>query len=185
MGPDLDVDEAGLCRARKIPRNNMILKHNCSVLFVCMGNICRSPTAEGVFRKIVARESLSDRIRIDSAGTHGYHVGDPPDPRARSAALGRGVDLSGIRARRFDVGDFYAFQRILVMDVHNHACVLELRPPDAPASVGYFLDHAPHLKIREIPDPYYGGPQGFERMLDMIEDAAEGLLADIRREFNL
>jgi len=150
------------------------------VLFVCMGNICRSPTAEGVFRKIVAREGLTDLIRIDSAGTHGYHVGEPPDSRARQAALGRGVDLSGIRARRFDVGDFYVFQRILVMDAHNRAWVLDQRPPDAVASVGYLLEHAPHLKIREVPDPYYGGSHGFERVLDMIEDASEGLLRDIR-----
>jgi len=156
-------------------------KEKYSILFICMGNICRSPTAEGVFRNIVAREGLVDLIRIDSAGTHSYHVGEPPDPRARQAALGRGVDLSGIRARRFDVGDFYAFQRILVMDAYNRTCVLDQRPPDATASLGYFLDHAPHLKTREVPDPYYGGPQGFERVLDMIEDAAEGLLSDIRR----
>jgi protein-tyrosine phosphatase len=156
-----------------------------AILFVCMGNICRSPTAEGVFRKFVAREGLTDIIRIDSAGTHGYHVGNPPDPRAIGAALARGVNLGKLRARRFDIGDFYAFQRILVMDEHNYACVQDLRPPDAEASVGYFLDYAPHLKIREVPDPYYGGPQGFERVLDMIEDAAEGLLADLRRTLKL
>jgi protein-tyrosine phosphatase len=150
-----------------------------------MGNICRSPTAEGVFRRLVAREGLADVIHIDSAGTHDYHAGNPPDPRARKAALGRRVDLGGLRARCLDVGDFYAFQRILVMDAYNHACVLDMRPPDAAASIGFFLDYAPHLKIREVPDPYYGGPQGFERVLDMVEDAAEGLLADIRREMGV
>lgn len=152
-----------------------------AVLFVCMGNICRSPTAEGVFRDRVAKAGLSERIRIDSAGTHPYHVGNPPDPRAAAAALRRGVDLSAIRARQLDMGDFYVFQRILVMDADNHAQVLEQRPPDGTASVGYFLDFAPYLNIREVPDPYYGGPRGFDRVLDLIEEAAEGLLHDVRR----
>jgi protein-tyrosine phosphatase len=152
-----------------------------AVLFVCMGNICRSPTAEGVFRDRVAKAGLGERVRIDSAGTHPYHVGNPPDPRAAAAAFRRGVDLSAIRARQLDTGDFYVFQHILVMDADNRAHVLEQRPPDAAASVGYLLDYAPRLNTREVPDPYFGGPRGFDHVLDLVEEAAEGLLLEVRR----
>lgn len=150
------------------------------ILFVCMGNICRSPTAEGVFRRLADERGLSPYLRVDSAGTHAYHVGEPPDPRARKAALARGVDLSVLRARRVDHGDFYQFEHILVMDEQNYADLMDMRPPDATGKVRLFLEYAPHLKIREVPDPYYGGTNGFERVLDMVEDASTGLLDSLQ-----
>lgn len=154
-------------------------QENVAVLFVCMGNICRSPTAEGVFRRQADERGLSPYLCIDSAGTHAYHVGEAPDPRSRRAALARGVDLGGLRARRVDLGDFYQFDLILAMDQHNYASLIDLRPPDAKARLGYFLEYAPHLNTREVPDPYYGGVNGFERVLDMVEDASAGLLDEL------
>lgn len=151
------------------------------VLFVCMGNICRSPTAEGVFAALVEREGLGDRIRIDSAGTHAYHVGEPPDPRARKAASQRGVDLSGQRARRFEARDFEEFDYVVPMDQSNFEHLECLLTGECRAVFRRFMDYAPQLPERDVPDPYYGGPKGFERVLDMIEVAAEGLLADIRQ----
>ena len=146
-----------------------------------MGNICRSPTAEGVFRQIVTGQHLDERIRIDSAGTHAYHIGEPPDRRAQAAALQRDIDLSRQVARRVDVTDFEAFDYILAMDRDNLQILRSLCPAGHEHKLSLFLSFAPHLGEEEVPDPYYGGERGFERVLDLIEAAAEGLLVDIRQ----
>lgn len=151
------------------------------VLFVCMGNICRSPTAQGVFETLVAREGLADRIVIDSAGTHAYHVGEPPDTRAQAAARRRGIDLSQQRARRVGRQDFMDFDYVLAMDSSNYNELKVLCDVKHEDKLRYLLDFAPQLGEQNVPDPYYGGPQGFERVLDLIEAAAQGLLADIRQ----
>lgn len=150
------------------------------VLFVCLGNICRSPTAEGVFRHLLAREALESRIHVDSAGTAAYHVGSPPDQRAREAALRRGIDLSGIRGRRAEPADLETFDYILAMDRENHANLHAIAGPHG-HKVRLFMEYSGKFDESEVPDPYYGGPNGFERVLDMIEDAAEGLLEELRR----
>ncbi len=155
------------------------------VLFVCLGNICRSPTAHGVFLHLVEREGLADQIEVDSAGTHAYHVDDPPDPRAQAAAAKRGVDLSLLRARRALQEDFQVFDYVLAMDRGNYAHLSALCPAGAEDKLRLFLSFAPELGEDEVPDPYYGGTAGFERVLDMIESAAEGLLADIRLRHGL
>lgn len=152
------------------------------VLFVCMGNICRSPTAQGVFEALVEREGLSDLIFIDSAGTHAFHVGEPPDERAREAAARRGVDLSPQRARRVAPEDFGAWDYILAMDEDNLSLLHGQCPDEHRDSVRLFLEFAPHMGEREVPDPYYGGATGFERVLDLVESASQGLLEDIRRQ---
>lgn len=146
------------------------------VLFVCMGNICRSPTAEGVFRKLVAERAPDLDIEIDSAGTHGYHEGAPPDPRARRAAERRGVDLGSLRARRVVVTDFSRFELVLAMDEENLQRLREDCPAEYRDRVRLFLEFAPHLERREVPDPYYGGSSGFEHVLDLVEAAGVGLL---------
>jgi low molecular weight protein-tyrosine phosphatase len=153
-----------------------------SVLFICTGNICRSPTAEGVFRKMVADAGLAHAIRVDSAGTHAYHVGEPPDTRSQAFARARGYDLSGIRARRIDTGDFGAFDLILAMDRDHHEILVRMAPPAARARVGLMLTYARSAKTLDVPDPYYGGPEGFELVLDLIEEAATGLLASLQDE---
>lgn len=155
------------------------------VLFVCMGNICRSPSAEGVFLSLVEREGLRDHILTDSAGTHGYHVGEPPDPRAQSAALQRGIDISGQRARKVCSEDFERFDYVLPMDLSNYEILESLRPPQSRADLRRFLEFAPELPEEDVPDPYYGGPRGFARVLDLIEVAAEGLLHEIRQRHGL
>ncbi len=149
------------------------------VLFVCMGNICRSPTAEGVFRRLVEEKRLQHRFHIDSAGTHAYHVNEAPDLRAQRAAQERGVDLSGIRARKVVYGDFEDFDHILAMDSENHAILMEACPPEHQHKIQYFLDFAPHVGEREVPDPYYGGSYGFERVLNMVEEASMGFINHI------
>lgn len=153
------------------------------VLFVCMGNICRSPTAEGVFRSLVSQHRLDEQVSIDSAGTHAYHIGSPPDRRSQAAALQRGVDLSQQVARHFDVADFDRFDYVLVMDHDNLQILNALCPEDHAQKLSLFLRFAPQLNEDEVPDPYYGGGRGFERVLDLIEAASEGLLADIRRRY--
>ena len=150
------------------------------VLFVCTGNICRSPTAEGVFRALVAREGLDGMIRVDSAGTYGYHIGEPPDPRTQEAALRRGVDLSGLRARRTRPSDFAEFDYVVAMDDANLEAMGSTPAPPHGAKVGLFLEFAAQLGEREVPDPYYGGAGGFEHVLDLAEAASAGLLAAIR-----
>ncbi len=151
------------------------------VLFVCMGNICRSPTAEGVFASLVQQRGLAAYVKVDSAGTHAYHVGEPPDPRAQSTARRRGVDLSGLRARRFIRSDFDEFDFVLAMDGENYSALLRQCPDEARYKLKMFLDFAPHLNESEVPDPYYGGELGFERVIDMIETASTGLLEHIER----
>ncbi len=152
-----------------------------NVLFVCLGNICRSPSAEGVFRACVEREGLSDRIAIDSAGTGDWHVGNPPDPRAQAAALRRGIDLSGLRARVARPEDFHRFDYVLAMDHENLADLARMCPEGMESRLALFLDFAPALGQRHVPDPYYGGARGFEVMLDLIEGGSRELLAHIRR----
>jgi protein-tyrosine phosphatase len=155
------------------------------VLFVCMGNICRSPTAQGVFETLVQRENLAQRIKIDSAGTHAYHVGEPPDPRATEAAKRRGVDLTTQRARKVKPEDFLEFDYVLAMDSSNYEALREICHPDYEDRLRLFLDFAPQLGVEDVPDPYYGGPQGFERVLDLIEVASEGLLAEMRARHSI
>jgi protein-tyrosine phosphatase len=147
-----------------------------------MGNICRSPTAEGVFTRKVTEAGLISRFRIDSAGTHAYHIGNPPDPRTIQAAQRRGYDLTALRARKVEAPDFSRFDYMLAMDEDNLAILKRLMPAGSPSHVGLFMEFAPEYGIREVPDPYYGGPAGFEQVLDMVESAAEGLLEAIRRE---
>lgn len=151
------------------------------VLFCCMGNICRSPTAEAVFRHYVEKEGLAEHIHIDSAGTHDYHIGDAPDARTQSAAKQRGYDMSKLRGRQVDAGDFARFDYVLAMDEANLSILERLRPRDAQSHLGLFLEFAERHDEREVPDPYYGGPDGFERVLDMVEDAADGLLQHLRK----
>ncbi|WP_142850562.1 low molecular weight protein-tyrosine-phosphatase [Telmatospirillum sp. J64-1] len=153
------------------------------VLFVCTGNICRSPTAEGVFRHLVAQAGLSGRIAADSAATHDYHIGAPPDPRTCRAALERGVDLRDLRARQVSADDFLEFDMVLAMDEGHHRLLSRLCPPGFENRLAMFMDFAPHLGVSEVPDPYYGGPDGFETVLDLVEAASRGLLDHIRREF--
>lgn len=155
------------------------------VLFVCMGNICRSPTAEGVFRHLVREAGLDGQIHTDSAGTHAYHVGEPPDRRAQATAASRGIQLDDLRARRVSAEDFHEFDYVLAMDNDNHYMLASLCPEGREDRLHMFLAFAPHLTIREVPDPYYGGPQGFEQVFDMVEHASRGLLEDIRTRFKL
>ena len=152
-----------------------------SVLFVCMGNICRSPLAHGYFAHLVREAGLSGKILIDSAGTHAYHVGNPPDPRSQDTAQRRGVDLSEQRARQVNRGDFEKFDYVLAMDRDNLSILREQCPPQHMGKVRLFMEFARGLPEKEVPDPYYGGASGFERVFDMVEAAAEGLLADIRK----
>jgi len=150
-------------------------KQEISILFVCMGNICRSPTAEGVFRHHASEAGLSDRVFIDSAGTHAYHVGEPPDRRAVAAAERRGVSLQDIRARRVSDDDFDRFDYIIAMDEDNVAQLQEQGSPEHRSKVRLFLEFS-SSGTQEVPDPYYGGAAGFERVLDLVEDASRGLL---------
>ena len=158
----------------------MINKAKVNVLFVCMGNICRSPTAEGVFRHLVHQHNLQDRIITDSAGTHAYHVGEAPDRRALATAQQRGIDLSDLRARRVIAKDFQKFEYVLAMDRDNYANLDALCPADMKERLFMFLDFAPAANEREVPDPYYGGPKGFEVVFDLVEQASLGLLQDIK-----
>jgi protein-tyrosine phosphatase len=151
------------------------------VLFVCMGNICRSPTAHGVFEDMVEREGLSHLIEVDSAGTHAYHVGNPPDQRAQETALKRGLDLSGQRARQARAEDFHQFDYLLAMDRDNYRLLSDICPSGENHKLHLFLNFAPELNLNEVPDPYYGGPSGFERVFDMVEEASTGLLEEIKQ----
>jgi len=147
-----------------------------SVLFVCTGNICRSPTAEGVMTAKLVAAGLADRVTCDSAGTHAFHVGNPPDPRALRHALDRGYDLSALRARKVDAVDFERFDLLLAMD-HGHRSLLQRQAPAGTrAKIALFLDFARHLDARDVPDPYYGDETDYEYALDLIEAGTEGLL---------
>jgi low molecular weight protein-tyrosine phosphatase len=146
------------------------------ILFVCLGNICRSPTAEGVLRSLAAREFPGLALEVDSAGTADYHVGEPPDRRTVAAARRRGYELAGLRARQVLEDDFSRFDYVLAMDRANLEGLERLRPKDASARVSLFLEFAPDASTLEVPDPYYGGVEDFERVLDLCESAARGLL---------
>jgi len=144
-----------------------------------MGNICRSPTAEGVARSLIERAGLTDRVELDSAGTHGYHIGAPPDRRAQKAAAGRGYDLSPLRGRQVHDFDFVRFDHILAMDRDNLALLLQAAPAQYRHKIRLFLEYADNFPEDEVPDPYYGGADGFERVLDMVEDAVQGLICSL------
>jgi protein-tyrosine phosphatase len=150
------------------------------VLFVCTGNICRSPTAEGVFRHQVREAGLQALVHIESAGTHDYHVGECPDDRAIRAAMRRGYDLSAQRARHLRDADFEAFDHLLAMDRGHLAILLRRSPAQHRGKIRLFMDHAPQFSDREVPDPYYGSAADFEHVLDMVEAASRGLLEHIR-----
>lgn len=155
-------------------------KGKISILFICMGNICRSPTAEVVFRQYVENAGLSEFIKIDSAGTHDYHIGDAPDARTQRVAWQRGYDMSRLRGRQVEQADFHCFDYILAMDLANLDILQRLTPSDTHTQAQLFLGYARHHTEREVPDPYFGDTDSFERVLDMVEDAAEGLLQHIR-----
>ncbi|SEK62708.1 low molecular weight protein-tyrosine-phosphatase [Halomonas daqiaonensis] len=153
------------------------------VLFVCLGNICRSPTAEGVFRRLLDEHGLAHRVAVDSCGIGPWHVGKAPDPRACEAAARRGIDLSEFRARQLADDDFERFDMLLAMDHDNLAAIEARRPPHSQVPARLFLEYAGYPD-RAVPDPYYGGDQGFDEVLDLVEAASRGLLEEIeaRRE---
>lgn len=150
------------------------------ILFVCMGNICRSPTAQGVFMRVLRERAPDLPVEVDSAGTHGYHVGEPPDRRAIAAAARRGIDISSLRARRVARSDFERFDMILAMDRENREALLQDSPGEYRSRVRLLLEFADVTEeMQDVPDPYYGGELGFERVLDLVESAAEGLLREL------
>jgi low molecular weight protein-tyrosine phosphatase len=151
------------------------------ILFVCLGNICRSPTAEAVLRELAAREAPELTLEVDSAGTAEYHVGQPPDPRTRAAAARRGYDLSALRARTVESSDFERFDLILAMDRDNLQALRRRAPPHAHERLRLFLEFSPDAAPEDVPDPYYGGPNGFEEVLDLVEAATRGLLKHLRQ----
>ena len=156
-----------------------------SVLFVCMGNICRSPTAEGVFAHRVQQHGLADRVRVDSAGTHNYHPGSPPDARSQTHARQRGYDLSALRARQIADVDFVSFDLILAMDWDNLALLQAACPPQHQYKLRRLTEFCQRHDSPVVPDPYYGGHQGFEQVLDLVEDACDGLLAHARGQLRV
>lgn len=151
------------------------------VLFVCMGNICRSPTAHGVFLKMVEDGALSHLVAVDSAGTHAYHIGKAPDERSQRAAARRGFDLSRLRARQVEPVDFQRFDYVLAMDDDNLQMLEMICPPAHRGKLRLFMEFAPQMRQRVVPDPYYGGTSGFEQVLDLVEAASTGLLQEIRQ----
>lgn len=152
-----------------------------SILFVCMGNICRSSTAHGVFQKKVIDHRLEQRIRVDSAGTHNYHPNSPPDERSQEHAKKRGYDLSTLRARQIQEADFAKYDLILAMDWDNLALIQEECPPAHQSKVRRLMEFRIFQVGEVVPDPYYGGGQGFEHVLDLVEDACDGLLQHVQR----
>lgn len=155
-------------------------KSKVKVLFVCLGNICRSPTAHAVFRDLVKKEGLADAIEIDSAGTGAWHVGNPPDKRATQVAEGKGIQMRDLRARQVDFGDFYQFDYILAMDNSNFSNLYEMCLPEHREKVRMFLSFQDSFSETEVPDPYYGGPEGFDHVFAMVDAASRGLLEDIK-----
>ncbi len=145
-----------------------------------MGNICRSPTAHGVFEHLVGAENLTQSFEIDSAGTHAYHVGSKPDKRAQDTASSHGVDLNYIRGRKVEIADFTHYDYILPMDSDNYHSLLQICPEELQAKIRLFLDYAPGHPLNEVPDPYYGGIKGFENVFDMVKIASKGLLDEIK-----
>jgi protein-tyrosine phosphatase len=155
------------------------------VLFVCMGNICRSPTAHGVFDALIKKEGLDALIEVDSAGTHAYHVGELPDRRSQQTALRRGLDLDYQRARKVLLKDMEIFDYILAMDESNLQDLMRICPDEHQVKLSLLMSYAPHFGQLEVPDPYYGGDQGFDHVFDMVEEAAKGLLDDLRKRHQL
>ena len=156
------------------------------VLMICMGNICRSPTAQGVLETQLVQRGWQQQVFVDSAGTHAYHTGSPPDKRSQQTALRRGIDLSEQRARLVTELDFAEFDYVLAMDMHNLQYLQRIDPPAHKSKLQLLLSFSPHLPaLAEVPDPYYGGDNGFERVLDLIEEAVEGLLLDIEQRLKL
>jgi len=153
------------------------------VLFVCLGNICRSPTAHGAFESLVAREKMQDRIVVDSCGTGSFHIGEKPDPRAIKAAARRDYDLSVQRARQIKPEDFLFFDYVLAMDRMNLGNVKAIAPKNYIGHIGLFLDFSQQRTYTQVPDPYYEGDDGFELVLDLVEDASQGLLEAIRKSW--
>lgn len=153
------------------------------VLFICMGNICRSPSAEAVFHNMVETSSLKDYVEVASAGTHDYHVGGPADHRSHKAASDRGIDMSNHRAQHFKKEHFDYYDYLLVMDDKNYEHVMRMCPKGHEDKVHYFMDFAPQLGVKEVPDPYYGGADGFDNVLDLIEAASAGLMSEIRDRY--
>ena len=158
--------------------NSTDLKHK--ILFVCMGNICRSPSAEGVFRDMVKEHNLSQFFYIDSCGTHGYHTGQPPDSRSQHAAMRRGIDISQQTARTIEQNDFNRFDYILVMDNHNRSFLQSMADEVYLNKIHLFLEYAENCKLIEVPDPYFGGEEGFEIVLDLLQQASIGLLKHLQ-----
>jgi protein-tyrosine phosphatase len=152
------------------------------ILFVCLGNICRSPMAEGVFRRVAEDAGMLHLFEIDSAGMGDWHKGEAPDHRAQKAALDRGVDISGQAARKVELEDFENFDLVLAMDGSNIEDLHDIAPHAARAKIRRFLDYAPQVGTQDVPDPYYGGTEGFDHALDLIEAAAQGLLAELTKE---
>ena len=154
------------------------------VLFVCLGNICRSPMAEGTFRKAVEEAGLSDQFEIDSAGTSGWHIGEPPDGRATQTAMTRGIDLSSQRSRKVRQSDFEDYDYIIAMDRDNYTSLMGTSSKGSQDKIRMFLDFAPTLSETEVPDPYFGGQHGFDHVLDLVEAASDGLLEHIMQNRN-
>lgn len=153
-----------------------------SILFVCLGNICRSPMAEGVFRQVITDAGMADRFQIDSAGTGSWHIGRPPDIRAQQALSLRGVDISTLRARQVTREDFARFDLVIAMDRSNHDRLMNLSPDVYESNIRLFMKYAPEMGICEIPDPFFGGAEGFDYVLNLIEVASRGLLASLMKE---
>ncbi len=154
-----------------------------SILFVCMGNICRSPTARGVFDALLEKHGLTDKVKTDSAGTGAWHVGKAPDSRAREAAKARGYDLDKYRARQVTEADFEKFDLVLAMDKDNLVHLNKICPAEHQDKLKLLLSYSAATDDLEVPDPYYGGKRGFELVLDLVEDACEGLLNHIRKKY--
>ena len=157
-----------------------MVKHR--LLFVCLGNICRSPMAEGAFRHVAAEQGVLDRFEIDSAGLGSWHVGQAPDHRAQKATDQRGIDISGQSARQIRSSDFTSFDLLLAMDGSNYGELAQLAPKSERHKIRRFLDFAPHAGTKDVPDPFFGEAEGFDRALDLIDEAARGLLAELLRD---
>ena len=160
-------------------------KNKVKVLFVCMGNICRSPTAHGVFEHLVNVEHLAEQLEIDSAGTHAFHVGGKPDRRAQETAAGKGIDLTHITARQICAEDYENYDYILAMDNDNYGLLEQGCPEQYKNKLSLFLDFAPDHPLKEVPDPYYGGLKGFENVFEMVDIASKGLLEHIKKNHSL